>query len=79
MGRQFDRKHARPTNGTRGHIRELRNHLFRCRVTPIKPRVTTFGLDLDSLCSMESMEFNSLLFHVHITSKTMTIQLALAL
>jgi len=67
-----------PTNGTRGHIRELRNHLFLCCVKPKKPRITTFRFNLNSLSSLESMKFNSLSL-VFITSNTMTIQFALAL
>ena len=31
-----------PTKGTRGHIRELRNHLFRCCVKPKKSRLPRF-------------------------------------
>ena len=67
-----------PTNGTRGHIRELRNHLFRWCVKPKKPRITTLRFNLNSLYSLESMKFNSLSL-VFITSNTMTIQFALAL
>jgi len=67
-----------PTKGTRGHIRELRNHLFRCYVKPKIPWITTFRFDLDSLYSMESMKFISLLL-VFIKGNTMTIQFALAL